>query len=520
MLLAMGAAGTLDRFTHGAPPRLGTDAELAAARRVFEQAGYTYANLCARLGVQRLYEYRLPPVAEFLAQPVNDALDALYRLFGPGLPMERAEVERFLAAQGRAALCALGLLEADRSAPKMDIAPATVLPFFDALTVTDRFCGPAGEAIGIPADAVYPAHFDNTYNFVTRLPETPCEALLDLGTGAGAAAIRQARFARRVWATDITARAVHFAEFNRRLNGCGNVATMEGDLYEAVRGLTFDRIVCQPPYVAVPEDKITFRDGGKDGEQIFRRVVEGLPEFLRPGGTCYALLMASDREGETFERRIRKWLGEFAEEFDILLGIDVAQEPIEFLLTVQKLPPEEKEYRRLLYQRNKTTAVLYCSVVIRRKATPGPPVATRMFVGKTVRGSDLDFLLGWMVATASSSGMEILWNARPRLGVHCELLVIHRVREGRLAAEDFELRTAGPFVSKGKTPPWVPPLVAECDGSVTWQERFNALRSQGRIPPSIVPEEFARMLGVLVSTGVLEIAGENFVFGEPSGKLS
>jgi SAM-dependent methyltransferase len=512
MLHSMGAAATITNFWYDNPPRLGSDAEFSAARQVFERAGYNYANLCARLGVGRLYEYKMPAAAETLAQPVTDALDVLSRVFGHGLHLERAVVERYLTAEGRAALCALHLIEADPDAPEMDFAPAVVLPCLDALTMTDRFCAPSGESIDVAADAVYPAIFDNTYNFVSRLPQTPCEALLDLGTGTGVAAICQARFARRVWATDITARAAYFAGFNGRLNGCDNVETAAGDLYAPVRGMTFDRIVSQPPYIAVEADKIAYRDGGKDGEQVFRRIVEGLPEFLRPGGTCYALLMATDREGETFEQRVRKWLGWRADEFDIFLGCDVAQEPMEFLRTAQKIPVAEREYRRVLYQETHTCAVLYCSIAIRRKRKPGTPVTARTFLGKDVRGEDLDFQLAWNAAAVSARGAEMLWNSRPRLGAHCELAITHRVREGRLVPEEFELRTTGRFVSKGKTPPWAAQIVAECDGSVTWGERFAKLREEGRLPAGMAPEEFGRMLAVLVSTGVLEVSQESLFF--------
>jgi SAM-dependent methyltransferase len=502
----MGATAIPVGSRFAAPP-LNVNAEaFAAARAVFEAAGYRYGALCERLGVQRLYEYKMPQAAELLARPVNDAVDAMHRLFGVGLYLERDAVERFLGSEGRTALCAVGLLAADAERPGTDFATAMVVPFLDALTANDRFCSPAGEAIEQAPDAVYPALFDNTYNFVTRIPETPCEALLDLGTGSGPAAICQARWASEVWATDITPRSVHFAEFNRRLNGCANVRTLAGDLYEPVRGLTFDRIVCQPPYVAVPEDRITFRDGGKDGEQIFRRIVEGLPDYLRPGGNFYALLMASDREGESFEQRIRKWLGESAAEFDVLVGCDIVQDPLEFLLTVQKIPNAEKEYRRLLYQENKTRAVIYGSAVIRRHIEPRPPVTVRTSLGKGVRGTDLDFLLDWNGAAAAPGGTEMLLESRPRLGKHCELAVTHRVRDGRLTPEEFELRTAGPYVSKGRTPAWGAQVVAECDGSQTWGERFQSLQSAGRIPPGVTREEFARMLTVLVSTGALEIA--------------
>jgi SAM-dependent methyltransferase len=512
ILQAMGAVATLVNFWYDTPPRLGSAAEFAGAHRVFEESGYTYANVCARFGVERLFKHKTLSAAELFAHPVEDALDVLIRLFGHGLHLHRSVVERFLSVESRAALFALHLLEADPGAPEMDFAPAVVFPFLDALAMSDRFGTPSGTPIELFADAVYPALFDNTYNFVTRLPETPCEALLDLGTGNGCAAICQARFARRIWATDISPRAVYFAEFNRRLNGCGNIETAEGDLYEPVRGLTFDRIATQPPYLAAETDKIVYRDGGKDGEQIFRRIVEGLPEFLRPGGTCYALVMGSDREGETFERRIRKWLGDRAGQFDIAMGCDFAQEPSEFLETSKT--PQEKAYRQALYEQTKTTAVVYGSVLLRRKLRPGPPVTTRMFLGKMATGKDLDFLLDWTAAVASPGGAGMLWNSRPSLGAHGEMRVLHRVRNGRLAAEEFELHTNGAFASKGKVPVWVAQVAAECDGSRTWGERFENLREEGRIPPGVNREEFARVLAMLVSTGFLQVSRQSLDFDE------
>lgn len=510
----MGAAAMVEKTSKDAEPRIGSAAEFASARGVFEKNGYSYAGLCARLGVERLYEYQMPPAAELLARPVMDGLDALARLFSHGLYLETEITAERLTPSGRDALFALGLLVEDPDRPGMDIAPNSVLPFVDSLCMSDRFSTPMGEPLDAAADSVYPALFDNTYNFVTRIPESPCEMALDLGTGAGAAAIRLSRVASRVWATDINPRAALFTDFNCRLNGRENVTTAAGDLFEPVRGLKFDRIVTQPPYTAVPQDKVAYRDGGNDGEQIFRRTVQALPEFLNPGGACYALLMASDREGEPFEQRIRKWLGAAGAEFDILVGCDMAQDPVEFLLTVRKIPQEEREYRRGVYRENRTRAVLYGSVLIRRKRVASPPVTLRTFVGRELRGEDLDFYLALNLAAAHSTGVSALLAQRPRLGRRCRMVVTNSVRDGRFVPDEYELQTSGKFVSKGKTPAWVAALVAECNGSLTWEALGERSQSQGRLPIVIAREDYARMLAVLISNGVLEASEESFVFDE------
>ena len=214
-----------------------------------------------------------------------------------------------LPGEGLRTLEALDLVARDPDAPGLVFATAAILLTARNLTVCDRGNAPDGTKCTLPPDVVYPAIFENTREFVDRLPSTPCDALLDIGTGTGIAAMRGAPYAGHVWATDISARCTLFAEFNRRLAGLENMTVVEGDMYAPVEGLTFDRIVTHPPYIPAKQTELIFRDGGEDGEQIIRRVVEGLPRFLRPGGKFYALLMATDREGEEFEQRIRKWLG-------------------------------------------------------------------------------------------------------------------------------------------------------------------------------------------------------------------
>ena len=122
----------------------------------------------------------------------------------------------------------------------------------------------------------------------------PADGLaIDLCTGAGAiaATLAAARPGARVVASDLDPRAVACA----RANG---VEAYEGDLFAALPpGLTrrADVVVGVVPYVPTPElgllqrDTLAFEstlsyDGGADGMAIVRRVLEGAPGFLAPGG--------------------------------------------------------------------------------------------------------------------------------------------------------------------------------------------------------------------------------------------
>src|SRR5207237_898738 len=151
-------------------------------------------------------------------------------------------------------------------------------------------------------------------------PRDPCDSLLDLCCGSAIEALACAPSARRVWACDRAPRSIHFASFNCLLNGVENVACARSDVYEAVKAMTFDRIVAHPPSVPeTVEDAMLCRDGGDDSEQVLRAIVEGLPRYLRPGGLFYSFAMSTDGESGTLTDRIRQWLGAETGDFEITL---------------------------------------------------------------------------------------------------------------------------------------------------------------------------------------------------------
>jgi SAM-dependent methyltransferase len=486
-------------------PQLGRAQDFEAVHRLFHNSGYTYENLCRRLGVDHAYQFRTPGAEILLTQPVEDAFGALSRLFSHGLYLERSRLAQLLPQDGIAALERLNLLASESERQDTVFATVLIFPYSGILTAYDRHCTPRGESITPPADAVYPAMFENTLSFVARLPQSSCNAMLDIGTGTGIAALVSAGAARHVWATDITARSACFAELNRRLNGIENITVLEGDMYEPVTGLTFDRIVTHPPYVPGKISKFIFREGGEDGEQIFRRAIEGLPQHLRPGGRFYSMLMASDREGETFEQRIRKWLAGRADEFDILVAYEMLKPAGEYLDRILGIRDAEKEYWRDLWARNGTTAVIYGSVVIERHASARPPAAARVQTGGGLDAKALDTLMDWETAGSAEASMHMVLSCRPVLSPKCEMTVTHRVRDGKFVPEEFVLEVRGSFPTRGKTPPWMARAVAGCDGSLTWRQRFDALIAEGAIPSYAKPEEFARMLKTLIASGVLTI---------------
>jgi len=495
---------------HKELPLLGSDAEFAALRRIFAECDYSTEGLKRRLGFANLEEYKTPPIEVRDAQPIEQPIDALIRLFLDAVYVDEAALGRVLSADVVAALWSLNLLARSPLHAGQCYSNFSMPPVSGVLTIMDRAAGPDSVTCALPADVVYPAVVENTRDFVSGLPATPCEAMLDIGTGTGIAALLGARCARHVWGTDIIARPVRFAEFNRRLNGLDNMTTVQGDLYEPVEGLTFDRIVTHPPYVPARKTGLVFRDGGEDGEQIVRRVVEGLPRMLRPGGRLYSLHMASDRTGEPYEQRIRKWLGSQAAEFDVLVITERIHKPQDFLsrqLNVIKREPGEVGFWMEMWKANHTEFLIYCWVLVRRHDGARPPVTARAHAGKNYLPRHREWLLDFESEAASPDGMAMLLASKPVLSPNCELVVLNRVREGRFNAEEFQTRTHSPFDNSAQIEGWVAELIAECDGTRSGREHFDRRVAQGVLPPEASLAEFAGVLRWLISNGILHLPG-------------
>jgi release factor glutamine methyltransferase len=132
------------------------------------------------------------------------------------------------------------------------------------------------------------------------LVEPGCR-VLEIGTGTGciALSIASERPGTRVVATDLSPQAVALATRNRDALGLEHaVSVVEGDLASAVDPElmgTFSVLVSNPPYIpsavvpTLPQEVIGYEpglalDGGEDGLDVFRRILELAPRALAPGG--------------------------------------------------------------------------------------------------------------------------------------------------------------------------------------------------------------------------------------------
>jgi len=134
---------------------------------------------------------------------------------------------------------------------------------------------------------------------------------LDLGTGSGciaAALVREFPNSAAV-ATELSEKALEVARRNfEKLGMSKRIKTRRGDMFGALRpgDGPFDAIASNPPYVPTdqirdlaPEVRAETRmalDGGADGLDYVRHIVENAPRHLKPGGWLFIEIGARQAE--------------------------------------------------------------------------------------------------------------------------------------------------------------------------------------------------------------------------------
>lgn len=139
--------------------------------------------------------------------------------------------------------------------------------------------------------------------------------VLDLCCGSGAVGISLAKICSniKVTASDISAEAIAVAEEN-----AGNLHTklkfVRGDMFEPHQDKKFDMIVTNPPYVKTAmisilqeevksHEPLSALDGGKDGLDFYRIIVEKAAEHLKKDG--FLLMEIGHDQGEDLRKMLK-----------------------------------------------------------------------------------------------------------------------------------------------------------------------------------------------------------------------
>ena len=490
-------------------PEIGTPAQFAALREFLADAAYTEVQICKDLGLASTEKLDLVTLSESAIERVAapGVRNTLLRLFLLGESVSLAEAETQFSGRAWAAMNALGLIEECCGDKSRCFSSVALYPVGDLFIVSDRWSNPDHKPKQSFPDVVYPALTKSTKEFLHFLPTTPCGEYLELCGGSGIAALAASRNAQHAWASDITERSTRFADFNAKLNDLSNVSAVRGDLYAAVQGRTFDRITAHPPYMPVLRPAEIYYDGGEDGEQLTRRILEGLHQHLNPGGRLYCRTLGTDRNEAPFEQRLRSWLGQFESEFDIAVFISKNVDPARFAtdLAVRSATGQSEVIQwGALFERLHVKELLTGMVVVQRRATKRPVFTIRRSLAPNADSVATERVLRWETEMTNEHSAEKIFALTPIASPRTELLVRHRMEGGEFAAKDFTLRSDYPFLMDCQIQPWMGYLLAQCDGSRSVQQLYGECREAGWIQADTPATEFAEIISLLVSGGFLQ----------------
>ena len=258
---------------------------------------------------EHLLERMRRPLRTFYLRQVRSPLVFALRLFVFMDPVTREEAMEALASEALlSALLEVGLL-VPRDA-------GLVCPFLLNM-VEDQyvFC----DDLSHGGEAVMGASATTGDLLQATWPVKPLASVLDLGCGAGTAALMLAKGAAQVVGSDINPRAIVLAKLNQALSGRDNVTFVAGDLFAPLADQRFDLVVAQPPFVSKPdfEEAVTFLHGGARGDEMLIRILSELPARLAPAGRAVFLVDLPRYDAVSPTERIRTALGAGA--FDLLL---------------------------------------------------------------------------------------------------------------------------------------------------------------------------------------------------------
>ncbi|HEY8382127.1 MAG TPA: peptide chain release factor N(5)-glutamine methyltransferase [Microvirga sp.] len=249
-------------------------AALAGLRRTLAEAGIDNPAYEARLLLAGVLGIGLPALALRSGRPLTEA--------------EAATLEAFAARRLAREPVARILGEWEFWGLPFALSPDTLVPRPDTETVVEAA--------------------------LARIPDrSRTFALIDLGTGTGCLLVALLHECPKAWGLGIdrSPGALATARANARRNGVAERALFAASDWAAAVSGSFDLVVSNPPYIASPviatldpdvreHDPMAALDGGADGLDAYRRILDEAPRLLRPGG--HLLLEIGYDQGESVPR--------------------------------------------------------------------------------------------------------------------------------------------------------------------------------------------------------------------------
>ena len=471
----------------------------------FEEAGYAETNLRSYLGSAELPSPALRNHARLLDR-TRDAtlLNTLLRWFWLGCEQARSEAAASVPAPLLSLLIESGLLREERDSL---VADAMLLPVDNFLVASDH---PHAIERGESEMVLWP---NPTSKFLTRFAvRRHSRATLDLGTGSGILSLSAARHSDVVVATDLTARAIAFTQFNAALNGIDNIETLIGDSYYPVKDRRFDLILSNPPFFITPNTDYYFCENQLELDQLCRQLVKGAPEHLNEGGFMEMLCEWAEIEGQPWQERIAEWLEDTGCDAWVMKGL--TQDPEEYAQHRIKETSQNTSHDAELYQgymsyyRQRGVKAIHDGLVVMRRRS-GPNWVRIEEVPKTPTGDLGDLILRTFAAHDLLQEMEDdekLLAIRPKLAEYVRLEQVCDQSGNQWRAESLTLRLISGFPFHLTVQPLVAEFLATCDGSHTAAQAIADFASTTDAPIDTVRSECLAMFRKLIERGFIVVA--------------
>lgn len=496
--------------------RLGSAEEFACVRDFFTQTEFNDTTLCRVLGMEDMSDLGRVRWDSVRFGELSDSLRWCINFLARGQRIGKHESQTACGEKVFDALISLGLLRVSTKDESLVVCPVWVYPADGFVIASDRTEHPEGDPYNPPEDVVFPAIYGGTLRFLRLLPEVHNGEALDHCGGSGIGALRLARTASMAATADLTERSAFFAEFNGRLNGVG-IQSLCGDLFAPVAGRRFDLISAHPPFVPAVGANMVYRDGGETGEEVTRRTIEGLPAHLRAGGTCVILCVARDTQEKQFEQRVRDWLGEAADEFEIIFGLEKILSVDEVVESMRKRGQQAALFpsgqigdggAQELLERLKshgTRQFVYGAIFLKRHSIRTRIEPTRVRMNPSATARDFERLFAWQKQMRQPAFKEWLAKSKPALATNLELTMRHVVQNGELVPAEFMFSVEDGFPAALRLDGFVVPLVARLDGKKSVEEVFTTAQSADDLPQGFMLKDFAGLVRMMIEKGFLQV---------------
>lgn len=447
------------------------------------------------------------PILRALADD-SRPLATLGRLMVLGMPQPLVPVAAALPQLGVAGLVALRLATVDDGI----VTPTALLrphSFVDADGVGEWWI--ASDLDEGAIDGVLPAdHVLGVGSAARTLAGTivpiQVDRALDVGTGCGIQALLVARRARAVVATDISARALAYAELNARLNGVVNIEFRHGSMFEPVAGEVFDLIVSNPPFVITPRAAgvplYEYRDGGLVGDALVEQFVRGVFAFLTPNGIAQLLGNWESLAAVSGLARVAAWVPA-----DLDLWVIEREElsPLgyaELWIRDGGTTPRDADFAAMLtawlddFAARGVTSIGFGYVLMRRGSTAEQ-------LRRTERITQQVSNVGAALATGLAAHDVLAWGMPSTLVVAADVTETRHLLPGNDDPSVIELRQGGGLNRTIAVDSALAGFVGACDGELTVGQIVAALADLFDVPLADLWAELEPRIRSLVLDGLL-----------------